>query len=74
MVSFIIGVVVGGCAAVFFMALASANQKADSMESDYYKNRFLEIADTIKQIIGSFRSNKMDADDAMNQIENELKL
>ena len=74
MVSFIIGALVGGCAAVFFMGLVSAKQKADTMESDYYKNRLMGIADKIKPIIDSFRGNKIAADDAMNQIENELKL
>ena len=74
MVSFIIGIVVGGCTVAFFMALFSVSQKADSMESDYYKSRFISIAGKIKTIIGSFRSNELSADDAINQIENELKL
>lgn len=74
MVSFIIGTVVGGCAAVFFMTLVSAKQKADTIESDYYKNRLLGIADKIKPIVGSFRDNEITADDAMNQIEKALKL
>lgn len=71
---FILGVVVGGCAAVFFMVLFSANQKVDAIESDYYKSRCIGITGKIKTIIGSFRRNEIAADDAMNQIENELKL
>ena len=74
MVSFVIGTVLGGCAAAFFMALFSANQKADSMESDYYKHRLIGVADRIKTIISSFRSHELSANDAMNQIEDELKL
>lgn len=74
MVLFMIGTVVGGCAAAFFMALFSAKKKADFMESDYYKGRFIGITGRIKTIIGSFRSNELSADDAINQIEKELKL
>ncbi len=74
MVSFIIGTVVGGCVAVFFMSLFSAEQRADAIESDYYKNRLMGIADKIKPIIGSFRRNEIAAEDAMSQIENESKL
>lgn len=74
MFSFIIGTVVGGCAAVFFMTLISAKQKSDTIESDYYKNRLLRIADKIKPIVGRFHNSEITADDAINQIEKELKL
>lgn len=74
MVTFIIGAIVGGFVASFTMALLSANKKADCMESDYDKNRFDGITGKIKYIIGRFRSSEISADDAINQIENELKL
>lgn len=74
MVKFIIGAVVGGFITLFYMALVSANKKAECAECDYYKNRLLYVVDKIKSIIGKFRSNEVTADNAINQIENELRL
>lgn len=74
MLNFIIGAVVGGFVTLFCMALVSANKKAECAECDYYKNRFLYVVDKIKSIIGKFRSNEVTADNAINQIENELRL
>lgn len=73
MLNFIIGAVVGGFVTLFCMALVSANKNAECAECDYYKNCFLYIVDRIKSIIGKFRNNEVTADDAINQIENELR-
>ena len=56
------------------MALFSVNKKAECAECDYYKNRFLGAVDRVKSIINTFRNNEVTADDAMNQIENVLRL
>ena len=74
MFKFIIGAVVGAFITLFCMALVSANKRAECAECDYYKNRFLYIVGRIKSIIGKFRSNEVTADNAINQIENELRL
>lgn len=74
MLNFIIGAVVGGFVTLFCMALVSANKRAECAECDYYKNRFLYIVDRIKSIIGKFRNNEVTSDNAINQIENELRL
>lgn len=74
MVMFVIGIVVGGFIASLLMALVTANKKADCMESDYYKSRFVGVAGKMKSIISRFRNNELSADDAIDQIENELKL
>lgn len=74
MFKFIIGAVVGAFITLFCMALVSANKRAECAECDYYKNRFLYVVDKIKSIIGKFRSNEVTADNAINQIENELRL
>lgn len=74
MLNFIIGAVVGGFVALLCMALVTANKRAECVECDYYKNRFLYIVDRIKSIIGKFRNNEVTADNAINQIENELRL
>lgn len=74
MLNFIIGAVVGGFVTLFCMALVSANKNAECAECDYYKNRFLYIVDRIKSIISKFRNNEVTADNAINQIENELRL
>lgn len=74
MLNFIIGAVVGGFVTLFCMALVSANKRAECAECDYYKNRFLYIVDIIKLIISKFRNDELTAYDAINQIENELRL
>ena len=74
MFKFIIGAVVGAFITLFCMALVSANMRAECAECDYYKNRFLYVVDRIKSIIGKFRNNEVTADNAINQIENELRL
>lgn len=74
MLNFIIGAVVGGFVTLFCMALVSANKRAECAECDYYKNRFPYVVDRIKSIVGKFRSNEVTADNAINQIENELRL
>lgn len=74
MVKFIIGAVVGGFVTLFCMALVSANKRAECAECDYYKNRFLYIVDIIKLIISKFRNDELTSYDAINQIENELRL
>jgi hypothetical protein len=74
MLNFIIGAVVGGFVTLFCMALVSANKKAECAECDYYKSRFLYIVDIIKLIISKFRNDELTAYDAINQIENELRL
>lgn len=56
------------------MALVSANKRVECVECDYYKNRFIGAVDKIKSIINVFRNNEVTADDAMNQIENVLRL
>lgn len=74
MIKFILGAVVGGFVTLFCMALVSANKKAECAECDYYKNRFLGTVDRIKSVINTFRNNEVSADDAMNQIEDVLRL
>ena len=74
MVKFIIGAVVGGFVTLFCMALVSANKRAECAECDYYKSRFISIVDIIKLIISRYRIDELTADDAINQIENELRL
>lgn len=74
MIKFILGAVVGGFVTLFCMALVSANKRAECAECDYYKNRFLGAVDMVKSIINIFRNNEVTADDAMNQIENILRL
>ena len=74
MFKFIIGAVVGAFVTLFCMALFSVNKKAECAECDYYKNRFLGAVDMVKSIINIFRNNEVTADDAMNQIENVLRL
>lgn len=74
MLNFIIGAVVGGFVTLFCMALVSANKRAECAECDYYKNRFLYIVDIIKLIISKFRNDELTADDAIRQIEKELRL
>lgn len=74
MLNFIIGAVVGGFVALLCMALVTANKRAECVECDYYKNHFLYIVDRIRSIIGKFRSNEVTADNAISQIENELRL
>ena len=74
MVKFIIGAVVGGFVTLFCMALVSANKRAECAECDYYKSRFISIVDIIKLIISRYRIDELTADDAIHQIENELRL
>ena len=74
MVKFIIGAVFGGFVTLFCMALVSANKRAECAECDYYKSRFISIVDIIKLIISRYRIDELTADDAIHQIENELRL
>lgn len=74
MLNFIIGAVVGGFVTLFCMALVSANKNAECVECDYYKNRYIFIVDVIKLIISKFRNDELTADDAIRQIEKELRL
>lgn len=74
MLNFIFGAMFGGFIILFCMALVSANKRAECVECDYYKNRFLYIVDRIKSIIGKFRTNEVTANNAINQIEKELRL
>lgn len=74
MLNFIIGAVVGGFVTLFCMALVSANKRAECAECDYYKSRFISIVDIIKLIISRYRIDELTADDAIHQIEKELRL
>lgn len=74
MIKFILGAVVGGFVTLFCMALVSANKRAECAECDYYKSRFISIVDIIKLIISRYRIDELTADDAIHQIENELRL
>lgn len=74
MLNFIIGTVVGGFVTLFCMALVSANKRAECAECDYYKSRFISIVDIIKLIISRYHNDELTAYDAINQIENELRL
>lgn len=74
MLNFIIGAVVGGFVTLFSVALVSANKRVECAECDYYKNRFFYIVDRIKFIVSKFRNNELTAGNAINQIENKLRL
>lgn len=74
MLNFIIGAVVGGFVTLFSVALVFANKRVECAECDYYKNRFFYIVDRIKFIVSKFRNNELTAGNAINQIENELRL
>ena len=51
---FIIGIVVGGFMASLLMALVTVSKKADCMEADYDKSRFIGVAGRMKSIISRF--------------------
>lgn len=74
MLNFIIGAVVGGFVTLFCMALVITNKNAECVECDYYKNRYIFIVDVIKLIISKFRNDELTADNAIRQIEKELRL
>ena len=74
MINFILGTLFGGFIVLFCMALITVSKKADCAECEDYKKHFFEVLDSIRIIIQKFYSNELSADNAINQIEKELRL
>lgn len=74
MLNFIFGAVAGGFVALLCMALVTVSKKSECAECEYYKNRFFGMLDYIKSVIQKFRNKEVTAENAIIQIENELRL
>ena len=73
MLIFLIGSIIGSVITFFVLMLCIRSKRVDLIESDYYKKHFNTVSKNIKTVIQKYKSKEICIDEALEQIENELK-